>query len=652
MNILLANISTLPAPQKDGAKKPQLKYQVMIPECSENTIWAYHTNESIVKCVAALNRVRKSGGINKIIALVSNKVLKSQSAHFDNMTAFSYYKQVVREKMPNAEIVQIRIENDNDSEREVSQILSDICVHIDSGSEVYIDSAGGQRTIINIIQVLTNILRYKGISNPYTLYANIQSDGKIVDTSEFSRMSLMADAFNEFMTTGKADQLQECFTDTPVDHSFRRLSDAMVKFSDNICLGYVERLDDVVTELRAAFALCRENQVKDEIESAIVQQFIPEIESKMLGDGEGVVDYSKIITWCINNNLIQQAVTLFTEKIPKYLFDKGVIVYKGEQKKEKEDYENKPKGIGANDWESYAFYTEALNRDVSGECPASNLPLVKELTEVLKESATPKSPKVKEVADTIKLFKQQFPNCSHTPPYTELEQKIDKAIQNMTAKTYPGFISTVCNQPPTCADFLGIPTESKDKNNTISKKFDAIASIEASEAIKTRCKLPNDKYTMFIDKDAAKKLYYGYLYVKALRNRINHASSDENLTKEQENKLQHYGYDFVNYDMPTVRKNICTAFRCVEGAVALTTVKPIEKVEKLFHPTNLKVGDTTTALLVGKKKVQIADHDYEVQLVVPKHLAEPRQYDEVEVEIKQISAAGKIIQVTCVGIIK
>ena len=44
-------------------------------------------------------------------------------------------------------------------------------------------------------------------------------------------------------------------------------------------------------------------------------------------------DYLKITQWCIDNGLIQQALTVFNEKMPRYLFNKGYIKVKVEERK-------------------------------------------------------------------------------------------------------------------------------------------------------------------------------------------------------------------------------------------------------------------------------------------------------------------------------
>ena len=83
MNILITNISAFPY------NVTEFEYEVRIDNCEVEKIKAKHTNESILKCLTHLGDVKKNGGINKIIALVSQKTLNDRDERFDNCTAFS-----------------------------------------------------------------------------------------------------------------------------------------------------------------------------------------------------------------------------------------------------------------------------------------------------------------------------------------------------------------------------------------------------------------------------------------------------------------------------------------------------------------------------------------------------------------------------------
>ena len=184
-------------------------------------------------------------------------------------------------------------------------------------------------------------------------------------------------------------------------------------------------------------------------------------------------------------------------------------------------------------------------------------------------------------------------------------------------------------------NLLGVE-ESQKKIDTNDKKIKGI------ENIRSGAKLP-DYYWNCSNVQLA-NIFYGYIYVKAFRNQINHASSDENLTEEQKNFLENQGYS-MKIDLLTVKKNIEFALNKIENI--LTKKQSIECEEsKDILPTTLKIGDIVKAKCVNLKIVRIENHSYDIQLIA-KTVDNPFDLVEQEfnVKIKQISKAGKIIQV-------
>lgn len=70
--------------------------------------------------------------------------------------------------------------------------------------------------------MLAKLLKYKGIKNPYNLYSDIQNNqARIYDISAFMEMTEIADAMNEFMISGKAEQLNNIFKDKYLPEQYK-----------------------------------------------------------------------------------------------------------------------------------------------------------------------------------------------------------------------------------------------------------------------------------------------------------------------------------------------------------------------------------------------------------------------------------------------
>ena len=642
MNILITNISVLPVKEnKDGSKsKGNLrKYKVNIGDYDGAEIEAIHTNESILKCVSHIKSVKETGGINKIVALVSNKV-KNDCIEAYQSTALDYYCCKVQECFGDIEIVKISIETDSVDSVPVKEavILKQICEQISKKDVVYIDSAGGARTTSSLIQLFTKILKYNGIKNPYSLYSDIQNGAQIYDTTSFQKMTDIADSINEFMTTGKSDQLQKYFSDKSLKQAYSDLLKTMTEFSDKIRLGVVDSLDSSVENLRICIDKCQKVSVdsEDEIGTVIINEFLPTIEEKLLGDMQEGIDYLKIVKWCIDNGLIQQAITVFNEKIPRYILNKGYIKVSDSMRnlcvENKKEY----------DWEYVSFWNYLAGCKIEHQAN----PLIEEFKAVLLDGKSTKNSEINKVVKDLKKMPYPIPfNYELNPEY--------KCLYKLNCKTKNAFYNSICNDPNIIAELIGLDrekrTDEKKREDNFNSKFVGIKNIENG--------IIPEGFSFSIKKEKIVSILYGYSYIKALRNQINHASAEENLNEEQKNILAKYGYNFDDFSLKTVKANIENAILALDIFNTLkikTEKKDVEVVEEpAIFSTDLKVGEIVSAICVGAKKVRIKGYEYDIPLVLPEW-ENPMDYvnQTLKAEIRQISKSQKICQVKFIEIEK
>lgn len=638
MNILITNISVLPV-KKNKDKGDLIKYKVNISDYDGAEIEAIHTNESILKCVSHIKSVKETGGINKIVALVSNKV-KNDFIEAYQSTALDYYCSKVQECFGDIEIVKISIETDSVYSVPVKEaiILKQICEQISKKDVVYIDSAGGARTTSSLIQLFTKILKYNGIKNPYSLYSDIQNVAQIYDTTSFQKMTDIADSMNEFMTTGKSDQLQKYFSDKSLKQAYSDLLKSMTEFSDKIRLGVVDSLDSSVENLRICIDKCQKVSVdsEDEIGTVIINEFLPTIEEKLLGDMQEGIDYLKIVKWCIDNGLIQQAITVFNEKIPRYILNKGYIKVSDSMRnlcvENKKEY----------DWEYVSFWNYLAGCRIEHQ----ENPLIEEFKAVLLGGKSTKNSEINKVVKDLKTMPYPI------PPNYELKPKY-KCLSKLNCNKKDAFHNAICNDPNVIAELIGLDrekrTNEKKREDNFNSKFVGIKNIENG--------IIPEGFSFSIKKEKIVSILYGYSYIKALRNKINHASAEENLNEEQKNILAKYGYNFDDFSLKNVKANIENAILALDIFNTLkieTEKKDVEVVEEsAIFSTDLKVGEIVSAICVGAKKVRIKGYEYDIPLVLPKW-ENPMDYvnQTLKAEIRQISKSQKICQVKFIEIEK
>ncbi len=581
MNVLVANISVL-------HKGEPNKYSVVGLDCAVTEIEAKETNESILKCVVNLDAVINTGGLNKIIALVSNDVLNKRDNYLQ-MSAFEYFLECAGSLGISKEnVIEIHIENGK-SPREINLILDDICRNISSEDTVYIDGAGGLRTINNVIQLLTKILKYTGIKNPCTLYADVQNRPNclIYDTKNFDKMTDLADAFNEFMTSGKSEQLRQCIKNAPND-SVLNLVNLMCEFSDKIRLGNIDDIEVTVNNLNDA-ALKVENENDSScMESVIIRRFIPVIREKFIGENKRT-DYCRLVNWCLENSLVQQAVTIFTEKIPVYLFDHNILVLNKPDLFANYEAEKKENKLLPVHWQTKAVFYSIL-----GDQYANN-PLSIEFKNWNEKRIPPKNPKIKALISSIS--KISFPVKKGS---NDLEKFC--AAKGYTSKT--ALINDLISNQKKYLELLGEPVVG---DKVRSDKFLSV------DYILNHHKLITSDFSYKVSHQQIANILYGYLYVKNIRNRINHATDAEMFTESQKEKLK--DYDFSKFDLETIKKNI---FIALNSIMDITTEKIVKEENQITAP----IENTTEK--IDKEENQISAPIEDVSFSTPQIVSTPQ----------------------------
>ncbi len=572
MNILVANISKL------IGKGDILKYSIQGLDSGDiHEVEASHTNESILKCFSCLTQVKNNGGINKIIALVSDLVLTQRNEYQGNeTTAFEYYQKCAAE-LNIFDIVQIPIEDENKKQRSINLILNDICENISQDDNVYIDGAGGLRTINNVIQLLTKILKYTGIKNPYTLYADVQNRPNcfISDTKNFDNMTDLTDAFNEFMTSGKSDQLKRCINKTE-NPNIQELVNMMCEFSDKIRLGFIDDIENTVNRLSNAAKKVEEENDSSCMESVIIRRFIPIIREKFIGENNKT-DYCRLVNWCLENSLVQQAVTIFTEKIPVYLFDHNILSLNNQELfANYEDEKGKNKMLPVH-WQTNALYGHIISEQTVQD------PRVNELIRCLKNNCKSNDTKINSILNDVN-------NVGF--PIKRYINDVEKFCFENGFSSKNASINALINNEKKCRELLGIDRPKEKEQN--KNKFSAIEFILKNGSLKT---------TDFSFNVSAKKIVdilYGYLYVKNIRNRINHASDAEMFTEEQKKKL--VGYDFSMFDLVTVKNNIHRALDSITNCGDIIVKK--NNMPEREQSSMIKTVKTSSEIVLEKPQLK------------------------------------------------
>lgn len=221
------------------------------------------------------------------------------------------------------------------------QMFDELAKELSGCSKVYIDFTGGQRDMNFLMVAIIKFLQTTGLSCGEIIYSNINGKQRfLMDMDIQYQMFQLINATNEFLNTGSAKLLDgffkpldtACVEDTDTaSNPVKEIVGLMKKYSEMINVCNLDKLDDTVRKLVEKIDEFSKNK-SDNLYSQMFQSILPIIKERLYldhvideKDNKKVVNYPYIIKWCLDNDMLQQALTLYVERMPKYYFDKKII---------------------------------------------------------------------------------------------------------------------------------------------------------------------------------------------------------------------------------------------------------------------------------------------------------------------------------------
>lgn len=303
------------------------------------------TNDAPAKC---LLKMAKDNGeiINKIFCIVSKKVYCDDIEDGIKKTSFERFSDMIKEysieELGNndIEIIPIRY-NFEFCDNDVSEIdnvkkLENSSVHIyeeiennlnqiekNNKQSIYIDYTGGFRDISFLMTAIIRYLEFRGNICKEIVYSKFD-EKKIYSIYYIYNIFEMINGVSEFANTGNAKFLADFSNslrnNNIIYEKINNFIESIQNFSDamSIC-----NINDIDKTLNAIIKEITELE-NDEGNDIIIQMFktlIPTVKEKMYVK-KGKISYLDLSKWCLNNNMLQQALTIYNEKIIDLYYEK------------------------------------------------------------------------------------------------------------------------------------------------------------------------------------------------------------------------------------------------------------------------------------------------------------------------------------------
>lgn len=236
------------------------------------------------------------------------------------------------------------------------QIHEFVAMYQDYEVVLHADMTGGLRHATMMLINIMRLLQYEQITIGKVLYsnyvkgtANRPAYGYVEEATEIYHMLDLIAGAEEFARFGSIQAIKDYFEQRKQDCSpeLQDLLDAMNFFAEEIKLCHRATFVDAIDRLRSALQTFEEaNAVwhpADEQASPkrLNDKLMLQLENRINADYAPLWDIRKdplsAIRWCLEHDYLQQAITLYTEALPDYLFDtKHLLAFSDDLRKKVE----------------------------------------------------------------------------------------------------------------------------------------------------------------------------------------------------------------------------------------------------------------------------------------------------------------------------
>jgi hypothetical protein len=304
MSIVIAFISPFSKPPNRESEDVYT-----LPDDPAKTVSGRQTNEAPIKYL-----LQRDSSIQKIICICTKKAKEKEEY---GISPYEYVKEHLQEVSPALECVPVDFEGDNFEQEVIPKILE----LVQPDDKIYLETTGGPRNAVSQLILLAQVLEYQKQETRLlgAVYSNYQTKC-IEDVTNDYRVFDLITALNEFQHIGGTALLEKYYQNSKdSDSTVTSLIKAMKEFSECIVLCRTQKeglLEDCIKNFQKA--LSEANNAND----PMFRVLLPIFEEKF-SFPNSVPD---IVRWCLKNNLVLQALTIYNDCIPEYIIEQKKIL--------------------------------------------------------------------------------------------------------------------------------------------------------------------------------------------------------------------------------------------------------------------------------------------------------------------------------------
>ena len=303
---------------------------------------------------AILYLAQKNIALDKIFIFASEMIRQPVANYLEDdepITHLNFFLKRLEEFLPGVDSFIFNYDekiSDDAKLKSVAEMANKIQEYA-GGEETFlhVDLTGGMRDINMMMLDLTRLLEYSGLKIGTLVYSDLGKK-KVEELRNIYDLFQLIAGVEEFVNFGSVTALKNYYADKKLSEPLTNLLAAMENFAEAIKLCHYGQFHDAIINLHDAVRDFKPAQ--DDTQDILMARLIGRIREdyhRLIVNRD--LDDLEVIRWCLEKGYLQQALTLYTERIPEYLVEKKLITMRN-------DVREKLKDTLGNDLRSVNFY--------------------------------------------------------------------------------------------------------------------------------------------------------------------------------------------------------------------------------------------------------------------------------------------------------
>lgn len=217
-------------------------------------------------------------------------------------------RQIVKEIAPATVVTPIPFEDGEDFS---AGPLAQIMAAVKKNDEILLELTGGLRDAVMQLLLTSRALSFSGVPTTGAVYSNFGTK-EIVDCAHLIGLFDLLGGMQELASFGSVRTLRSYYAkQSGTDPAIEALLSAMEGLTEDIALCRTGKIDQRIAEFNSAMDAVQ--NCSDPLMRALLPAFRAKFGKKLNIPG--------LIKWCLSSDMIQQALTIYRERIPVYVLN-------------------------------------------------------------------------------------------------------------------------------------------------------------------------------------------------------------------------------------------------------------------------------------------------------------------------------------------